>query len=130
MKHKWEQTSGMNYRCSRCKEMDSVQADWCDAGGVNAELARIAYRNDCKGVRRKSRAKPKVMFSRRELFKAEQNHGGYLSGSCALCGNSGWDGQIEHHKKCVLVDPDVTHVKLIAVGKKVKKDGKRKKRKS
>ena len=112
MKHKWKQTSGMNYRCERCKEMDGVSADWCDADGMNAELTRIAYRNDCKGRRRTSRKKPKLVFTRRELFVARESHGGYLSGSCVLCGSSGWEGEIDHNAGCILADPDVKRVQL------------------
>ena len=112
MKHKWEQTSGMSYRCKRCLEMDSVSSDWCDSFGINADLNRIALRNDCRGKRRKSRAKPKLEYTRRELLIVRENHGGYLAGSCSLCGSSGWIDQIEHHASCILYDPKIVKVKL------------------
>lgn len=112
MKHKWEQTCGLNYRCTRCLEMDGVTSDQMDSVGLNRDLARIAYRNDCKGKRRKSRKPPKLEYKRRELFVVTENHGGYLSGHCALCGSFGWEGDIDHHASCILADPKVKRVKL------------------
>lgn len=117
MKHQWEQTSGMNYRCKRCKEMDHVSVDWCDSDGVLQEIARIATRKDCRGRRRKSQAAPKLEYTRRELLIVRENHGGYLGGSCSLCGSSGWVNQIEHHRDCILADPNVISVKLVGVKK-------------
>lgn len=112
MKHKWEQTSGLNYRCTRCLEMGGVSADWCDSDGVLKDIARIANRNDCKGKPRKSRVAPKLIFTRRQLLVVTNNHGGYLSGSCALCGSCGWLNNIEHTAGCLLADPKVKKVQL------------------
>ena len=119
MKHKWQQTSGLNYRCLRCNEMDGVTSDYMDSDGLSKDIARIGQRNDCKGVpkKRKSKRKPKTEYTRRELLHVTENHGGYLAGSCSLCGDCGWLDQIEHRPGCILADPKVVKVKLVGVKK-------------
>lgn len=115
MEHKWEQTSGFSYRCSRCKAMDDVGADWCDTNGITKEVERIAARDDCPGRRRKARRKPKLVYTRDELLVVDDNHGGHLGGHCQLCGSSGWLDSIDHHEGCILADPTVTKVRIEAV---------------
>jgi len=114
-KHKWEQMSGFSYRCKECLTIDGVRADWCDTDGISKEMKRITDRNDCRGKKRKSRKKPKLIFTRRELLKVTDNHGGHLSGYCTLCGSCGWIDDIDHHAGCILADPSVTKVRLEAV---------------
>lgn len=117
MKHKWEQTSGMNYRCTRCLEQDGVESDWCDSDGLAKDIKRIADRNDCKGKKRKRKStkKLKMEYTRRELLVVNNNHGGYLSGHCFLCGSCGWLDKIEHAAGCVLSDPKVKKVKFVGI---------------
>ena len=43
-----------------------------------------------------------MLKSRKELMVVTENHGGYLSGLCALCGDSGWIDEIEHKPGCLL----------------------------
>jgi len=54
------------------------------------------------------------MKTRTELLVVTEDHGGYLGGYCALCGDCGWINDIKHKSGCLLKDPGVTHVRMTA----------------
>lgn len=56
-----------------------------------------------------------MLKTRKELMIVDNNHGGYLAGHCALCGDPGWIGKIAHKLDCLLRDPGVTHVRMTAI---------------
>ncbi len=41
-----------------------------------------------------------VSISARRLIIVDENHGGYLSGHCLMCGRAGWTDQIVHARDC------------------------------
>ncbi len=98
MKHKWEET------------------DNCDTDGLVAETIRVEARDDCKGVPKQRRALAvKSLYGRKELLTVTGDHGGFLSGHCDVCGDSGWLSDIKHKRNCVLLDPGITHVRMTGV---------------
>lgn len=60
-----------------------------------------------------------VTKTRKELMVTTEDHGGYLSGHCALCGDCGWLDSIKHKKNCLLRDPGITHVRMIVCRAKI-----------
>lgn len=49
MKHKWKRFGDGTYRCTKCKELASCTADWCDTDGIIKWFQKTAKRNDCSG---------------------------------------------------------------------------------
>ncbi len=79
-------------------------------------------RDDCKGSPVKKPAvtrRTTTVKSHKELMVVDENHGGYLAGHCAVCGDLGWINNIKHKKSCLLRDPGVTHVRMNPVKTKV-----------
>jgi hypothetical protein len=52
----------------------------------------------------RSRMKRILNIDPRKLLIVTENHGGYLGIRCALCDAAGWDGKIEHERKCLIKD--------------------------
>lgn len=119
MKHNWESISNLSYQCGACGVLDHLAAD---SDGLVREVERIDARDDCQGSPVKKPAKTRTtttMKSRKELMVVDEDHGGYLAGHCAVCGDLGWISNIKHKTSCLLRDPGVTHVRMTAVKTKV-----------
>jgi hypothetical protein len=78
-----------------------MAAAWFGTQGCGEAIERV-FGAKVKEPNMESKADTQVKVTAHLLVVVTDDHGGYRSVKCVICGSCGWEGQLKHEPDCVV----------------------------